>query len=687
MKRYFFEELYSYGILILSIFFYFIANVDHFFSWWVPDEINAINIGNNKSYYGCFTNYYIDTTINRITSDLVICTSSILYKLGTTPWLGLIFNKLIFSLTLPFSIAYLLRKTLLMTLTNSISVGFILTSIVSVVNYNPNSPLYSVDMAIYTTANSLLLILLAMNNENLLSKRFIIYCITFFLASCSHEVVLALCGIMLTERIYYLFKNKLYTKIILLISLYISASLSYFITPGYRQRLNTWPATENPIQAFNFIMDTLPLIGNQIINYSFIFLFAIIFGLFFSIINRKNNKINLFQIHRLLFYAVGYLVVICFLVGFTSSLKVTPNGGIPPRMSFEIFLLLSFVIFSSSYALGSYLKNKYLFYNHNLKIGINSLTILILLFLSLIHPDLYVFKYSVENVVKSVIAPNILSEEVFPGKNILLPSLSRSIYSREITPNYIFILRYFNIDRLLANTSTKKLRIRELSDKLNAININDYYGINSPWLKILFDIYKQSYFSYFDLNVPCTWFFPNKSSICYRSSTDLNLNKYKIINKNLLELNQTSNIIITPTNNGYQLSDTGVTGEHYAYTNFDIKKGIYFISVNGDLDNRMKSYIYLTSKNNQILIPWINRNSDEKSYNYFGSTNDLQILFTQIGTNKDGVDFINIIFSSQRNLNITLRYQHGVKSSTIYKGIVNNTSKIGEFYFGEVVQK
>ena len=53
---------------------------------------------------------------------------------------------------------------------NSISAGFILTSIISVVNYIPNSSLYSVDMAIYTTANSLLLILLAMNNENLLIK-------------------------------------------------------------------------------------------------------------------------------------------------------------------------------------------------------------------------------------------------------------------------------------------------------------------------------------------------------------------------------------------------------------------------------------------------------------------------------------------------------------------------------------
>ena len=69
------------------------------------DVLDAINIGNKYSYFGCFKLYYIHTTINRITSDLVICTTSIFYKIGITPWLGLVFTKIVFSLTLPFSTA------------------------------------------------------------------------------------------------------------------------------------------------------------------------------------------------------------------------------------------------------------------------------------------------------------------------------------------------------------------------------------------------------------------------------------------------------------------------------------------------------------------------------------------------------------------------------------------------------
>jgi hypothetical protein len=687
MKRIYLEELLSYLIVILSILFYFTVNVDHFFSWWVPDEINAINIGNKYSYFGCFKLYYIHTTINRITSDLVICTTSIFYKIGITPWLGLVFTKIVFSLTLPFSTAYLINKRFYLRPLHSIGTGFILVGIVSVVNFNPTSPLYSMDMAIYSTANSLLLIVLAMDNTNLTNRKFIFYCILFFLACCSHEVVLAICGFILIERLYFFKKIKSYLKVVSLTTLYLLASVSYFLTPGYMQRLRIWPANGTINEALLYIPGTFEYIFNILNNYSILLSVAMIFGILFSFINFINIKFSIYEILRLFIYGLSYLIVSSFLIGFSKSLYVSQSGGLPPRLSFEVYLIFSISIFILAYYFGNYLKEIYVIYIEKAKIGFEITIISILFTLTLINPDFNIFKYVFVNSIQTVIFPSKLTNEVFLGKNKILPYLGSSLYKRQISPNVPYILKYFNIDRLFFTSSVQYLKEINFHDKLNKLSVNgeEYFKINSPWLKYLLDIYKQDSNVYIAKKTNCNWFIANKNLVCDLSSTDFDINKYKVKNKKLVSLNNNHNVITKFSNGQHHIADNEIFGEHFIYTTIDINKGVYYLTFKGNPKNP-KNYIYIISKNSQLLLPWIDRDPQEVYFNEFGLERDLKLLYSQSGTASNGDAFINILFSSSKDVQIILRYQHGIKT-TVYNGEKSNISKLDDVFFGEVTLK
>lgn len=684
------DNIKLYSVLILSIAFYFVVNVDHFFSWWVPDELNSIVAGKQSSYFSCVKNYYLYTTINRLTSDLVICSTNFIANFGATPFRGLVIAKLILSLSLPISVGYLVYKSINGQFINSLSIGFFLVGIVSVINFEHASMLYSMDMAIYTTANSLLIIMLALDKSKFLEGRYYIYLFIFFIAACSHEVVLALVGLLIIEITYFLFVSKAYKNIFLILSIYIFSAISYFITPGYRNRLLTWPASATPAEAFYYMLGTFKYIFTHLFEYLLILAIVFFLGFVASMMHKYKKEISAWKILRLLMYAIAYLIVTSFLVGLSKTLWIHLDGGIYPRITFEIYLLITIAIFLSGHLTGNLLKIGCKLANSESILYSSLIYSSILISLIFLHPDLNIFlkvnhRFFNENI--SDITDKNYS--IIVQNNYFLSTVSTSIFRREVTPNAHKFPKYFDIDKSLSSYSIDNLKYSNIHNKINELidlETERHFYLRSIWLKYLFLIYKKDYYEYMSKYSECSWFVPPISpSKCDISSNDFDFLNLSPINLKKITSFSNINVIVKNINGENIIYDNDSYGEHYIETSVKVSKGIYALTVIG-YNNQLKNYIYLISQGKQILIPWSKKATTESYYYEYGTGSGLDLLFSQAGTEEgSNKNFINILFRSSGDMDLSIRYQHA-SDTTVYVGNPNSYSKILSLNFGEAEQ-
>ena len=73
----------SIGIIFSSVLLFLVLNYDTLFQWFHPDDLAVISSGNQLGYLGCVKNYFINTTLNRLTADALVCTFNMIDYAGS----------------------------------------------------------------------------------------------------------------------------------------------------------------------------------------------------------------------------------------------------------------------------------------------------------------------------------------------------------------------------------------------------------------------------------------------------------------------------------------------------------------------------------------------------------------------------------------------------------------------------
>jgi hypothetical protein len=100
------------SIILSSLILFLVLNYDILFQWFYPDDLRVITVANKLGYLGCVENYFINTTLNRLTSDTLICAFNLI-EYASTPFMGLVLLRILLLLTLPISIALFFNKYIL----------------------------------------------------------------------------------------------------------------------------------------------------------------------------------------------------------------------------------------------------------------------------------------------------------------------------------------------------------------------------------------------------------------------------------------------------------------------------------------------------------------------------------------------------------------------------------------------
>jgi hypothetical protein len=352
-------------------------------------------------------------------------------------------------------------------------------------------------------------------------------------------------------------------------------------------------------------------------------------------------------------------------------------------------------MFLFSFNLGVYFK-KFVKFPHYGNYLASSLSIgFIILSLIFIHPDLFLFKGSINNylITSKTNTNNIdyinnnlqshLNNNLFPS------DLGHYFYRRDITPNSEKIGKYFALDRELFFSSNNSLVRSEIHLRINSLIKKEserYFGLRSPWLLYLFSIYNRDYYEYVAYFIKCKWInYIDSNSVCDLNSKDFNLNNLYIKHQYNLILANRFKTTIESSDSWLIIRDDDSNGEHYIFTDKTLLPGTYSLSMKGE-SREMKNYIYLITQKSQVLVPWVKKSKKENYYYVYGPSPDLELLYSQFVIDSSGLNFINILFKVNKEVDMTIRYQHSAET-TMYKGNSYKYSKISNVTLGHVEHK
>jgi len=727
------------GIFFSILLLFIVLSYDILFQWFHPDDLAAIIAGNQFGYFGCVENYFLKTTLNRLTSDAIVCTFNLIYYTGS-PFSGLVLLRLLLLLTIPLSLSIVFNRYIFPgNFIYSFASGIIISSISLAIIYSEYSTLFPLDLVMYcVSASSFILLLYAYLGINESIKKYLLFVIIFFLSANTHEIIMALCGMMLLKFAFDIYKNNsnkndtYFIRMKKIISFQISipaillviSFLMSILTPGYKARIGVWPIDLNYINIFHFIFLNIEEYIYLIYLFSPLIFILFLIGLLFSIIKDNINKDTVLYLLKLFsIFGILYALIVILMVGMVPSLYIlgtrTPSFqlyesffnlkpfSVPTRSIFFTILFFNISVFLTGIYVGLHVKKRK-YVN-----SINYIIIILILFLSFIHPDIkssvsmliklyrplssslskeidsFNLKYNTSNFDNKFITGEIFSERLLSKKDVKIQSFFYNRTSSLLTPSF-----ELNIlgDKILNNVSLEVSRDNQILKKIeNSLRYPYQFRLNSMyWYENTYKLYLKNLSNLDKIymgEVECSFNnFEESSKIkCLNpmiEKTGLNLtsNNLELTRIDLNQFNQLNLVDIIPNNNGNcieVLDNKNIVGEHFAATSLNIQAGKTLFLFNG-LKSSASSYVYLIGSNSSVLVPWSNHTSKSNIPAVHGDQNVFKILFLQTG-NYENKTYLSLIVESQADQVATLRLQNSLydvskDSTTVYKVDIDNSS-------------
>lgn len=610
--------------------------------------------------------------------------------------------------------------------------------------------MYGLDLAIYVVATFTFFLLIALFKSSLKNNYFyILFCILFAINLNSHEVFLIIGGLFIPLYYWYAYrsifsKNKdSHIKLVnlihvakkegkLLVIIFITSLMLSLNAPGLEIRLTTWPPTGNFYDGVFYIILSFVEFTFRLYNVWPLILITFVVGLLSK--GYLNIRIDKFIFKFILLSVLLYIIVTSYLIGITPSLRfpayhslvpewniifnyydnslsslqgpsISQNhGGFAIRQNVFVFSTILLIVF----LLGNTIKINIFQSSKMLKFGRANGYIItsIILMLFLINPERSVPVAIISNLINSDVSHSNQSDveekikrntgNLMMNYNELLLPISNYIYRRNfyIYPEGPILL--IEIDRLLRSRNFNEI----FSSPLLSLKHSQLMKEGKPWItkiRSLYDIepIKESIDK---LKLVECKFLDNlqnyNSNNCFNafgsnefSNVDLNnlfsyplhtrTNIFKGIGVQALKFE--NNCVL------FRNKATSTPEEHFIYMeNIKVREGYNFFVIE-TIANNNELYIYLLNDNVGILINWLNNGDSNVIHTMTNGAMDVKFMERELFEfNKEK---IKIILYSSKSQNISLRFQNGKNSNTIYKGDEKIESSICSVVQGLLIKK
>lgn len=580
-------------------------------------------------------------------------------------------------------------------------------------------------------------------------KYFIYFCLFFAINLNAHEVFLVISGFFIPLFAWYKYKEQFpikqnrsfrafiahalrYRAIWVLLFIYMCSALAEILAPGVKIRQQIWPSTGTLQDGIGYTFLSVVNTVNVIINFHIISIITLLLGITAGISNVKKKINNYYLLYSFLFCAPFiYLFVTSYLLGITPTLFAPSSqpshefvqnfrdllvnfvtnktildsgaGGLAFRQSLFLYVSLYVNIFMAGFFLSRWVAKYFInltnFKAWPIKLALISILTMFILF----NPD-------------GINSLRILHAFFNPGEITLTDSsLDQAVIKHPQTSIFDFIM----LDRP-ANHYTPKIfpTITRTDDRLHESNIvgiaiNNYlkehrgFGINPATFQLVYKFINpksdgintaswtnQIYAMYQVYPIEkCIWpvaGLNNNASSCHnifedkaftqilsRSTlTKPKLISFDVINGITTEIEGTSHIRLID-------ASTKKKSEHFiANNNVQLLKGFnYFIFEAKPTNTPL--YIFFNSENTSLFYKWLDKS------NMAGTWSDLlnkeiKPIFSQLESTKE-FEKLTMVVYSDRDQKVQIRWQHGDRQGTIYKGHTQNTSMIYKAEIGQII--
>lgn len=706
------KKFFQFFIVILSMLCFYFSINECLFDWFGPDELAAIASVKRRGLIECSSNYYFNTTINRLSAAFGVCALAKNVLLFNSKYFGLILSRACYYFLIPFSVAVFLRHCLKIKNYLSYTLAFVTSSIAFFIIstlaetqsniHADSSSLFGLDLAIYamgTISYFLTMGLFFKSFKNNLYFTFFALCYAINLNS--HEVFLITGGFIIVIYGWCLHKELVSTsndkftvlktlmykgKIATLLLIEIVSGLVTTLANGVKMRQETWPSDGSIYDGLSYLILSLEEVIYSIFQYALLAMLLLALGFIFRARSDfKYTAKNAVFFWLILSIPIFYLVIVAYLIG------ITPSLHIPPTKSayFAVFdNYLSPLISSKKISAGALAMRQNLFLYITLYVNI---------FLTgfLVAPkfrSLYklIQRYHTENIITAIVVTILfISHPLMPESiNILQEMLKEKHYRNNFSSlNSTSFLRskfshfffptnrstyhtgtssHITLDRTLQAGNNQRINLKKIEKVHKKIDENE-----AAWLSFLYNVSFIRECNKSTLNPALTAF---TCQVIYGETKLNNLLKTRVFSMPwLLNLNIMQGLKLSKSNS--QLRDEETDGEHFIATEIKLSKGLHYFIVETAISNT-DLYIYLIGEKTCILFPWsiIKNAKSPTSYQFVYTNNEqehsIEPLFVQqersISLNKERFFFVVNNHTSQK---MFLRIQQGHQGATVYKGL------------------
>jgi hypothetical protein len=343
------------AILFFSVIIFYLAISPSIFYPRFPDELVATKIFSMKGgLFSCAHQYYVGTTINRVTADFVICGLAGFSKLFPSQYVGWFSSTLLIYSIIPTTICIFICNLFQTKWPESLTYSFLISALALNPAINQAHNLWGLDLAIYASGIIFLFLFFSFFfkiKKNKVTKLGSL--IFFFLSLNSHEIYLVFgCYFLLVYLVSDVLKNRvprnisyflniggnfyfLYFCIILLIS-----SLLTILAPQLGTRLNTWD-TVSLWDGIRYIHIPMNQMFNYLRFYPYVFLCLFLLGLSIKPNNMVRKKYTM-ELVIIFTWPLIFLIALSFLIGLTPQLQFPGAPTLAERHA--VTLLIGFAL-------------------------------------------------------------------------------------------------------------------------------------------------------------------------------------------------------------------------------------------------------------------------------------------------------------------------------------------------------
>lgn len=700
--------LYAFALLFAVACFYFSLSKAVFF-WFHADELAASRMYDSGGLIGCVKQYYLKTTVNRLSADLSVCFMAKTASLWASPYLGWVFARLLFYTLIPISMTYLIRSFSRVSLRISLIIAFLLASFVYFILSDDIYYMFGLDLAIYATATWTFFMLLSLFSKSLKGGwAFIVFCIIFVLNLNSQEVFLVISAFFIPLMAYYrhgmspsaagaFIRSTLKDQQIWMLSLlYAVSALMTLLAPGLALRQGVWPSSGTWVDGLTYMLlsmeDTLYLMCKC----PALLLTTFLMGVLIASLTRTQRYFNFKPLYVFLWLSpLMYLMLTGYLIGITPSLwiesirpksfqwitqvlndaSMVKHGALAIRQNLFLLTALYLDVFFAGFLLVKHFRKEPR--DHALIAAF--LLLLISMATFFYHPD---------RIASLRILSTFTKAPVYEIKFGASNGVSKAIFRRKHVVSHQDGLANLSLDAYLRANEDKEISSTVFDSVYQRVIPAYRVTKETPFIERIYAMYQLDIYT----DRPCFPFLhPNQAqSTCsqvYGNETLSDRLKHtKIMPSHVIHLGETQGAELKEMGDDcIALVDTSVDGEHFAVSKLPLRQGLnYFVFETLPVKSNLELYIYLIGSKTSVLFPWLNMTRRSYHWSAFGSNDDFLAVFSERKRIKQK-DILELVVDSPVEQEVQLRWQHGIAGNTLYRGEPTNVSQICRIEQGEIL--